>query len=203
MEPTSLSHAGVILVSTIGGPADSYYLIVGTVPTSAFFRRAFRHGRLDRIHGLVPARRSMRYLWLFCLSASLWGQTFDLSYFQDGSTDLAGRWKFHAGDDPRWADPNLNDSDWKLIQVPLSLNKQGYPDFSGYSWYRITLQRLAQDSSSDLSFAVIAIRTWPNSTPTVFRLAASENFRRMLAFTILNLYRSAFLQSAGGTTVWS
>src|SRR5947209_19481786 len=94
-------------------------------------------------------RRTMRYLWLFCLSASLWGQAFDLSHFQDGSTSLAGPWKFHPGDDPRWADPTFDDSGWKLVQVPLSLNQQGYPNFSGYGWYRITLQRSAQDSPSD------------------------------------------------------
>ncbi len=99
----------------------------------------------------------MRSLWLFLLSASLWGQTLTLSRFQDGSTSLAGSWKFHAGDDPRWADPNFDDSDWKLVQVPLSLNQQGYPNFSGYGWYRITLQRPAQDLPSDSSLAVVAI----------------------------------------------
>src|SRR3954466_12927153 len=82
----------------------------------------------------------MRYLWLFCLSASLWGQTLDLSHFQNGSTSLAGRWRFHPGDDPRWADPNFDDSDWKLVNVPLSLSEQGYPHFSGYGWYRLPLQ---------------------------------------------------------------
>jgi len=46
----------------------------------------------------------MRYLRLCCLSASLWGQTFDLSHSPNGSASLAGQWKFHAGDDLRRKD---------------------------------------------------------------------------------------------------
>src|SRR5919202_2863232 len=84
----------------------------------------------------VAERRSMRYLWLFGLSASLWGQTLDLSHFPDGSASLAGRWRFHAGDDLRWADPNFDDADWAWVQAPLNLGAQGYPHFSGYGWYR-------------------------------------------------------------------
>jgi hypothetical protein len=82
----------------------------------------------------------MRYLWLFCLSASLWAQTLTLPHFPDGSASLAGQWRFHPGDDLRWADPNFDDSDWKLVKVPSSLDKQGYPNFSGYGWYRRELR---------------------------------------------------------------
>jgi hypothetical protein len=96
----------------------------------------------------------MRYLWLFCLSASLWGQTFDLSHFRDGSAPLEGRWKFHAGDDPRWADPNFDDSSWKLVKVPLNLGKQGYAHFSGYGWYRLELRMGAAIASQDLQLLI-------------------------------------------------
>ncbi|MBV9034053.1 MAG: SpoIIE family protein phosphatase [Acidobacteriaceae bacterium] len=96
----------------------------------------------------------MRYLWLFCLSASLWGQTLDLSRFQNGSTSLAGLWKFHAGDDPRWANPNFDDSSWKLVKVPSSLDKQGYPNFSGYGWYRRELRMNAAIAAQDLQLII-------------------------------------------------
>jgi hypothetical protein len=93
----------------------------------------------------------MRSFWLFCLSVSLWGQTLDVSHFQNGSTSLAGRWKFHPGDDPRWADPNFDDSAWKPVQVPGSLGRQGYPNFSGYGWYRREL-RYDRGPAPDLVF---------------------------------------------------
>src|SRR5918911_3646169 len=97
-------------------------------------------------------------LFLFLLTAvSLCAQSVDVSHLGPGTMSLAGQWRFHPGDNPRWADPNFDDSDWKLVKVPLSLNQQGYPNFSGYGWYRLTLQRPAQDSPSDLSLAVIAI----------------------------------------------
>ena len=82
----------------------------------------------------------MRSFWLFCLSASLWGQTLTLPHFQEGAASLAGTWRFHPGDDPRWADPNFDDSGWKLLRMPLTLKEQGYPNFQGYGWYRLHLR---------------------------------------------------------------
>ncbi len=93
----------------------------------------------------------MRYLWIACVSVSLWGRTVDLSNFQEGVTSLAGIWKFHPGDDARWADPKFDDSSWKPIQVPGGLAEQGYPSFSGYGWYRVAL---TADRPRDLALAV-------------------------------------------------
>src|SRR5487761_958820 len=46
---------------------------------------------------------------------------------------LPGPWKFHTGDNPRWADPNFNDADWKTMDltppegsVDPSLGTSGY-----------------------------------------------------------------------------
>src|SRR4051794_28763493 len=33
------------------------------------------------------------------------------------ATLLDGKWRFHIGDDPRWADANANDSGWETIDV--------------------------------------------------------------------------------------
>jgi hypothetical protein len=30
---------------------------------------------------------------------------------------LNGPWKFHVGDDPRWADPNFDDSQWETVDL--------------------------------------------------------------------------------------
>jgi hypothetical protein len=66
---------------------------------------------------------------------------------------LNGPWKFNAGDNPEWAQPNFNDSGWKtddLTAPPGSRDddvgisgyipgwtSKGYPKLSGYAWYRI------------------------------------------------------------------
>ncbi len=99
----------------------------------------------------------MRYFWLLCLSLSLCAQTVDISNLGTGTVSLAGQWKFHPGDDPRWADPDFDDSGWKLVRVPMSLQKQGYPHFSGYGWYRLTLQRGPNTTAPDLRLAFFGV----------------------------------------------
>src|SRR5918911_5719681 len=97
-------------------------------------------------------------LFLFLLTAvSLCAQSVDVSHLGPGTMSLAGQWRFHPGDNPRWADPNFDDSDWKLVKVPLSLDQQGYPNFSGYGWYRLTLHRDPHTTAPDLRLAVSAI----------------------------------------------
>ena len=65
---------------------------------------------------------------------------------------LDGAWHFHAGDDPAWADPALDDRGWDRIMlvsrpdrndgdvgIPGYLDgwrAHGHPDLSGYGWYR-------------------------------------------------------------------
>ncbi len=46
-------------------------------------------------------------------------------------------WKFSTGDDSKWADPAFNDSSWKPIMVDRYYEVQGWPDYNGFSWYRI------------------------------------------------------------------
>jgi hypothetical protein len=66
---------------------------------------------------------------------------------------LNGPWKFHTGDDRRWADPNFNDSAWETVDltpppgahdgdVGLSGYVPGWTarhhaGYSGFAWYRI------------------------------------------------------------------
>ena len=47
-----------------------------------------------------------------------------------------GAWQFHAGDDPRWADPELDDSGWASIEVGRAWEGQGHADLTGFAWYR-------------------------------------------------------------------
>src|SRR6185503_5155719 len=68
------------------------------------------------------------------------------------ATLLDGTWRFHTGDDPQWADPNIDDSGWETIDmtaVPGSHDgdvglpdyvggwmAHGHPGYHGYAWYR-------------------------------------------------------------------
>ena len=57
-----------------------------------------------------------------------------------GAVNLDGQWKFHTGDDPLWAEPALDDSNWPAANLSQSLVEQGFDTYSGYGWYRIKLQ---------------------------------------------------------------
>lgn len=50
--------------------------------------------------------------------------------------DLSSDWKFKTGDNLQWADPNFDDSDWKILQPNIRWEKQGFKTYDGYSWYR-------------------------------------------------------------------
>jgi hypothetical protein len=68
------------------------------------------------------------------------------------ATLLDGSWRFHTGDDPRWADANTDDNGWDTIDltaVPGSHDDDvglpdhvggwmahGHPGYTGYAWYR-------------------------------------------------------------------
>ncbi|HSP07251.1 MAG TPA: ATP-binding protein [Acidobacteriota bacterium] len=54
--------------------------------------------------------------------------------------DLSGPWKFHTGDDLRWAAPGFDDRVWPTLQVPEPWGRQGYGGYSGIAWYRLTLR---------------------------------------------------------------
>ena len=65
----------------------------------------------------------------------------------DSSAELSGKWKFHTGDNPAWAQTNYDDSSWGSIDLSASPDdpnglaagwtEQGYPGYSGFAWYRL------------------------------------------------------------------
>jgi diguanylate cyclase (GGDEF)-like protein len=60
---------------------------------------------------------------------------------------LGGLWRFRTGDDPAWSAPSFDDSEWRDLRVPLDWGRQGYDGYSGFAWYRLTLQLPASDPS--------------------------------------------------------
>src|SRR6185295_17466726 len=51
------------------------------------------------------------------------------------ATMLDGAWRFHPGDDPRWANPGTDDSEWGTIDMTASPGRHdgdvGLPDYVG------------------------------------------------------------------------
>ncbi|HEX5354442.1 MAG TPA: glycoside hydrolase family 2 [Rhodanobacteraceae bacterium] len=68
------------------------------------------------------------------------------------ATLLAGPWQFHTGDDPRWAAPDMDATDWQTIDMTALPGSHdgdvglpgyvggwmahGHPGYQGYAWYR-------------------------------------------------------------------
>jgi Stage II sporulation protein E (SpoIIE) len=71
----------------------------------------------------------------------------------ESSVELDGPWKFHTGDDAAWSAPNFDDASWGIMDLtppPGSADDtlgtsgeipgwtaSGYPDYSGFAWYRL------------------------------------------------------------------
>ncbi|HEX4966087.1 MAG TPA: response regulator [Thermoanaerobaculia bacterium] len=45
-------------------------------------------------------------------------------------------WKSRPGDDPRWASPGYDDSDWRQVPLPATWREQGYRGVDGKIWFR-------------------------------------------------------------------
>ena len=52
---------------------------------------------------------------------------------------IAGVWQFQIGDEPGWAAPGLDDSNWKQAGMPSSASQDSV-DYAGMAWYRLTIQ---------------------------------------------------------------
>jgi len=83
-------------------------------------------------------RKLIRLLLLLLLGTSvlLPAQTFDLDKGRLPLVSLNGLWRFHTGDNPTWADPKFDDSQWPLLRSDTGWSSQGYKNYSGMAWYR-------------------------------------------------------------------
>jgi signal transduction histidine kinase/CheY-like chemotaxis protein/HPt (histidine-containing phosphotransfer) domain-containing protein len=57
----------------------------------------------------------------------------------DHPVSLAGSWKRRHGDDPAWARPDLDDSGWEALRVPMGWGRRE-GGFEPFTWYRLTVQ---------------------------------------------------------------
>jgi hypothetical protein len=61
-----------------------------------------------------------------------------------GAVDLSGPWRFHIGDNPGWAGPNISDTPgeggWETIRPDRPWGTQGHYAYAGFGWYRLSLR---------------------------------------------------------------
>jgi two-component system, NtrC family, sensor kinase len=67
------------------------------------------------------------------------GQVFHLNKLLERDTLLNG-WQFHPGDDPQWANPDLDDSKWKLADPGTDITKFDQLKNAGVGWLRLHIQ---------------------------------------------------------------
>jgi sigma-B regulation protein RsbU (phosphoserine phosphatase) len=104
----------------------------------------------------------MRKLFMLFLLAALvtpvlGAQSFDLSTDRLPIASLDGLWRFHTGDNPAWAKADFDDSNWRLVRSDESWTKQGFFTYSGYAWYRFSIQVV--DGSKPLGLLLPRIYT--------------------------------------------
>ncbi len=101
-------------------------------------------------------RRTLSNIAAACLillalaGACTHAQSFDLDRDRQPVAALNGLWRFHPGDDPRWASPTFDDSQWPLLRSDRDWSLQGYPGLSGVAWYRFRV--VIKANSPPLSF---------------------------------------------------
>lgn len=64
---------------------------------------------------------------------------------------LGTGWVCRTGDDERWADPALDDADWKPIEVGKPWEEAGLGDYDGFAWYRLRF-RVSHSLKDDTDF---------------------------------------------------
>ena len=76
---------------------------------------------------------------LLSAASGLHAQTFNLQTGREPVASLDGLWRFHTGDNPAWADPNFDDSQWPLLRSDKVWGQQGYENYGGFAWFRFTV----------------------------------------------------------------
>lgn len=95
------------------------------------------------------------FIALFCASfAPAAAQSFDATT-AGGPITINAAWRFHTGDDPQWASPGFDDSQWSLLRIDKTWAAQGYKRYYGFSWYRLKLKLPATRAPLALGFTEI------------------------------------------------
>jgi Stage II sporulation protein E (SpoIIE) len=99
--------------------------------------------------------------------------------FGQAMIPLTGPWKFHTGDDMRWADPQFDDSAWGTMDLTANAidpttglrgfapgwTARGYAGYSGYAWYRLRVNVVQENARGNTQGASEALAI---SMPSLF-----------------------------------
>ena len=138
-----------------------------------------------------------------------------------GIAELDASWSFHAGDDTRWAQPDINDTPgqdgWETIRPDAPWGAQGHYAYAGFGWYRLHLHITpANGFNSTFQLLLPSVQdaceiywngklignygtlpphpSWPNlSAPAAFPLAGDPN-----GILAIRVYKGALGSSASG-----
>jgi sigma-B regulation protein RsbU (phosphoserine phosphatase) len=72
-----------------------------------------------------------------------------------GTIRLEGPWSFHTGDDPNWANPSFDDSQWDKVTLGIPLVEQGIESYPGYAWYRLRVQLQPNSMAAQTQLALL------------------------------------------------
>src|SRR5690242_13761682 len=127
------------------------------------------------MHQSIDATQRRLFVWIALATLLTWavvianlarGGRPDPPPLRAAATLLDGNWRFHTGDDLRWADASADDSNWEAIDltaVPGSRDDDvglpdyvsgwmahGHPGYTGYAWYRRVVNVPAGHASWDI-----------------------------------------------------
>jgi hypothetical protein len=105
-------------------------------------------------------------LWAIVIADLARGGRADPLSLRAAATVLNGGWRFHTGDDPRWADARADDGNWETIDLTAQPGSHdgdvglpdyvsgwmahGHPGYTGYAWYRRVVNVPAGRASWDI-----------------------------------------------------
>jgi hypothetical protein len=64
----------------------------------------------------------------------------DLQADRQMVTPISRNWQFCGGDDARWADPDFDASNWKILQPTADWDTQGFAAVDHLAWFRFRLR---------------------------------------------------------------
>jgi hypothetical protein len=113
------------------------------------------------MHKSIHATQRTLFVWIALATLLTWaiviadlarGGRPDPPSMRAAATLLDGPWRFHTGDDPRWADAKKDDRAWETIDLTATPGSHdgdvglpdyvggwmahGHPGYTGYAWYR-------------------------------------------------------------------
>lgn len=93
---------------------------------------------------------------LISSSLSVPAQSVDFDRDRLPVAQLDGSWRFQPGDSPAWAAPELDDSQWSLLDAERGWSKQGFKGYSGFAWYRLRIDLPSQHRPLSLFVPYVA-----------------------------------------------